>query len=45
MKPYEIAEGIYSVGVADWNIRDFHGYSIPKGITYNAYLIVDDKIT
>ena len=31
--------------MADWNIRDFHGYSTEKGTTYNAYLIVDDKIT
>ncbi|MBW1782391.1 MAG: flavodoxin domain-containing protein [Deltaproteobacteria bacterium] len=45
MKPIEIAEGIYWVGVVDWNIRDFHGYSTYQGSTYNAYLIVDDKIT
>ncbi len=29
----------------DWNIRDFHGYSTNKGTTYNAYLILDDKMT
>ena len=45
MKPIEIAEGIYSVGVIDWNIRDFHGYSTHQGTTYNAYLIMDEKIT
>jgi len=45
MKPVEIAEGIYWVGVIDWNIRDFHGYSTYQGSTYNAYLIMDDKIT
>lgn len=44
MAATEIAPGIYSVGVADWNIRDFHGYSTPRGSTYNAFLIVDDKI-
>lgn len=44
MKPYKIAEGIYNVGVADWNIRDFHGYSTANGTTYNSFLIVDDKI-
>ncbi len=27
MKPIEIAKGVYDVGVKDWNIRDFHGYS------------------
>ena len=45
MKPYKIAEGIYNVGVVDWNIRDFHGYSTYNGTTYNAFLIMDDKIT
>ncbi|MFC1884191.1 FprA family A-type flavoprotein [Thermodesulfobacteriota bacterium] len=45
MKPLEISEGIYSVGVIDWNIRDFHGYSTYQGSTYNAYLIMDEKIT
>ncbi|MCD4703004.1 MAG: FprA family A-type flavoprotein [Methanosarcinaceae archaeon] len=41
----EIANGIYWVGVIDWNLRDFHGYETPKGATYNAYLIIDEKIT
>jgi flavorubredoxin len=36
---------VYWVGAVDWNIRDFHGYSTYKGSTYNAYLIMDDKIT
>ncbi|MCG6912093.1 MAG: flavodoxin domain-containing protein [Deltaproteobacteria bacterium] len=45
MVPVEIAKGIYEVGVADWNIRDFHGYSTYAGTTYNAYLIMDQKIT
>jgi len=45
MKPVEIAPGIYDVGVNDWNISDFHGYSTPFGTSYNAYLILDDKIT
>ncbi len=44
MKPVEITKGIYNVGVKDWNIRDFHGYSVYEGTTYNAYLIVDEKI-
>lgn len=45
MRPVEIAEGIYWVGAVDWNIRDFHGYSTYQGTTYNAYLIMDEKIT
>ncbi len=44
MKPKELAKGIYEVGTADWNIRDFHGYSTDQGTTYNAFLIVDEKI-
>ncbi|MFH1102902.1 MAG: flavodoxin domain-containing protein [Pseudomonadota bacterium] len=43
MKPIEIAKGIYDVGVTDWNIRDFHGYSTYMGTTYNAFLILDEK--
>lgn len=45
MKPVEIAQGIYDVGVNDWNISDFHGYSTPYGTSYNAFLIMDEKIT
>ncbi|HDZ76883.1 MAG TPA: FprA family A-type flavoprotein, partial [Candidatus Omnitrophica bacterium] len=47
MKPVEIKKGIYWVGVVDWNMRSFHGhtYTTKRGTTYNAYLIVDDKIT
>lgn len=46
MKPFEIKTGIYWVGAVDYNIRTFHGhtYSANRGTTYNAYLIVDDKI-
>ena len=40
----EIAKGIYSVGAVDWTMRNFHGYETTRGITYNAYLIVDEKI-
>jgi len=44
MQPIEIADGIYDVGVKDWNIRDFHGYSTHQGTTYNAFLVIDEKI-
>jgi flavorubredoxin len=44
MKPIQIADGVYDVGVIDWNIRDFHGYSTHQGTTYNAFLIIDEKI-
>ncbi len=45
MKPVEIAKGIYCLPAIDWNIRDFHGYSVYKGSTYNAYMILDEKVT
>jgi len=45
MNPLEIKEKIYWVGAIDWNIRDFHGYATYQGTTYNAYLILDEKIT
>lgn len=44
MRPIEIADGVYDVGVKDWNIRDFHGYSTHQGTTYNAFLVLDEKI-
>ena len=46
MSAIEILPGIYSVGVVDWKIRNFHGhtYTTKRGSTYNAYLIIDDKI-
>jgi len=44
MEPTEISKGVYDVGVKDWNIRDFHGYSTDLGTTYNAFLIVDEKV-
>ncbi|MEA3317781.1 MAG: FprA family A-type flavoprotein, partial [Bacteroidota bacterium] len=45
MKKEEIKPGIYWVGAIDWDIRNFHGYLTQKGTTYNAYLIIDEKIT
>lgn len=40
----KLKEGIYWVGAVDWNIRNFHGYVTGRGTTYNAYLVVDDRI-
>ncbi|OQX14169.1 MAG: MBL fold metallo-hydrolase [Desulfobulbaceae bacterium A2] len=45
MQPIELAPNVYWVGAVDWNIRDFHGYSTNRGTTYNAFLIIDDKVT
>jgi len=40
----QLKEGVYWVGVVDWDIRNFHGYITHKGTTYNSYLLVSDKI-
>lgn len=45
MKPVQVAENVYWVGGIDWDIRNFHGYLTQRGTTYNAYLIIDEKIT
>ncbi|MDR3203289.1 MAG: flavodoxin domain-containing protein [Deltaproteobacteria bacterium] len=45
MEPIKILDNLYWVGAVDYDIRDFHGYLTPRGSTYNAYLIVDEKIT
>ncbi|TEB16183.1 Nitric oxide reductase [Pelotomaculum sp. FP] len=43
MKSVELKNGIYWVGAIDWDLRYFHGYITPRGSTYNAYLIEDEK--
>jgi anaerobic nitric oxide reductase flavorubredoxin len=42
----KVAENVYWVGAVDWEVRNFHGhtYHTHRGTSYNAYLIVDDKI-
>ena len=45
MQALKICEGVYWVGAIDWNLRNFHGYETEKGSTYNAYLILDEKVT
>jgi len=44
-KAIKISENVYWVGAVDWGIRDFHGYYTSRGTTYNAFLIMADKIT
>ena len=44
MKPVEIKPNIYWVGGIDWPLRNFHGYMTQRGTTYNAYLILDEKV-
>ncbi|MBQ9497235.1 MAG: FprA family A-type flavoprotein, partial [Selenomonadaceae bacterium] len=43
-KAIQISENIFWVGAVDWSLRNFHGYETSRGSSYNAYLIVDEKI-
>lgn len=45
MKAVELKKGIYWVGAVDWDLRSFHGYLTQRGSSYNAFLIIDEKIT
>ena len=45
MQASEIKKGIHWVGAIDWSMRSFHGYETGRGSSYNAYLILDEKIT
>ncbi len=46
MAGIEVKKDIFWVGAIDWNVRNFHGhtYTTKRGTTYNAYLILDDKV-
>ena len=41
----EVGKNVYWVGAIDWHLRDFHGYATERGTTYNAFLILDEKVT
>ena len=44
-KALKITDRVYWVGAIDWGLRNFHGYLTSRGTTYNAFLVLDDKIT
>ena len=44
-KAQKISDNVYWVGAVDWSIRDFHGYATGRGTSYNAFLVMADKIT
>lgn len=45
MKNNELAEGIYYIGANDTTIDLFEGqYKVPNGVSYNSYVIMDEKI-
>jgi flavorubredoxin len=45
VKAVKVSDKVYWVGAVDWAVRDFHGYLTSRGTTYNAFLILADKIT
>ena len=40
-----VSEHVWWVGAADWNVRNFHGYLTDRGSSYNAFLVIDEKVT
>ena len=42
---FKVADDIYYVGVNDHSIDLFEGmYAVPDGVSYNSYVIADEKI-
>lgn len=41
----KMAEDVYWVGAINFESRNIHGFRTETGTTYNAYLIMDEKIT
>jgi flavorubredoxin len=41
----KLTDRVHWVGAIDWELRTFHGYSTPRGTSYNAFLIVADEVT
>ncbi|PKL62672.1 MAG: MBL fold metallo-hydrolase [Methanomicrobiales archaeon HGW-Methanomicrobiales-2] len=42
MMATQLVPGVHWVGAIDWNLREYHGYTLP-GTTYNAYLVRGEK--
>ena len=40
-----VTDRVWWVGAIDWAVRDFHGYLTGRGTTYNAYLVLAEKVT
>ena len=39
----KIGDGVYWIGVLDWDLRTYHGYTL-DGTTYNAYIVFGEKV-
>ena len=44
-KAVKVTDNVWWVGAIDWHLREFHGYRTSRGTTYNAFLVIDEKIT
>ena len=44
-KAIKVTDNVYWVGAIDWDVRNFHGHLTSRGTTYNAFLILADKVT
>ena len=44
MQRYQLKDEVWWAGAVDWDSRDFHGYETPRGTSYNAYLVLDEKV-
>ena len=44
-KAVKVTDNVWWVGAVDWHLREFHGYRTSCGTTYNAFLVIDEKIT
>lgn len=40
----KVSEHVWWVGAIDWELTDFHGYATDRGSTYNAFLVIGEKI-
>lgn len=45
LKAVKVTNNVWWVGAIDWGLADFHGYTTHRGSTYNAFLVMADKIT
>jgi len=45
LKAVKVTDRVWWVGAVDWSLRDFHGYATGRGSSYNAYLVLAEKVT
>lgn len=40
----QVSDNVFWVGAIDWDLEEFHGYLTQRGTTYNAYLVLAEKV-